>query len=1435
MAGALWRVGVRRGMRVGLFVERGVDFVVAMLGVVQVGACYVPLDVGWPESRVRFVVEDSQVAVVVCGGGRRLDGFGVVVVDLGEVGGEVCGEVGGEVCGVDAGWGAGVGDDALYVMYTSGSSGVPKGVEVSQRGVVRLCVDAGVRVEPGDVVAQLAPVTFDASTFEIWGALSCGARLAVASGDGVVDVVGFVGEFGVSVLHLTAGLFHQVVESSLEVFEGLRLLLAGGDALSGAHCEVVRERFPGLVFVACYGPTEGTTFSSVFGFGSGDVGGGVVPIGRPLVGTRVVVVDEWLNVVPVGVPGELLIGGAGLAWGYVGRADLTAERFVADPFVGGGGRLYRTGDRVRWRGDGVLEFLGRVDDQVKIRGFRVEPGEVEVVLAGHPEVRDAVVVAREDGPSGKRLVAYVTSRLGEEEPAGLGAFLRERLPEFMVPAVFVVVDGLPLTVNGKVDRRALPDPGVSVAGVEYVPPRTRVEVVLAEIWSQVLGVERVGVRDNFFDLGGDSILSLQIVAGARAAGLRVEVADVFARQSVAELGQVVGDVSVVVAEQAVVSGVVPLTAVQRWLIGRGAAGVGWCRTGVFELTVGADAGLLAGAVEALVAHHDALRMRVAFDAERGEWLQHILASEVSSGLFSVVDAACMDDAELAVLVDEEMAAARGSVNLADGPVLRVVLFDRGERSAWLGVVVHGLVVDERSWEILLEDLSRVCAGDGLPEKTTSFKQWAERVVEEGPYTQPPVDSGADEVVRVWLGADESAAVLSGVHGAYRTLVGDVLAAALVQSLGGEVGAGGVVTVGVEGHGREVVAEGMDLSRTVGRFTSIRPIMLSSQNLGDPAGVLKSVKEQLRHPTDLDDMSEPDVLLTWSSGGESAGVMARKVLEEVPGRSCAVEIRAVRAGDGRVGLEWRFDPGLYRAESVQGMADAHVRALRGLIAHCLSPGAGGFTPSDFPLAGLDQVGVDRLVAGAAVADVYRLTPVQQGMLFHTLEAPAGSGVYVAQGLHELAGRRLDVAALRRAWDVVVGRHAALRTGFVWEGVPEPVQVVHEAVQVPFEVLDWSHADAEMQQARYEELVVADRERGFDVSVPPLMRVHLVDRGGDRYWLVWTMHHLTIDGWSLPIVLDEVLRAYEGLCDEVLRAYEGLCRGGRVELPAVRPFRDFVAWLAERDAVEAEEFWRSYLAGFEAATPLPVDRQATRHWDQDRRRLELSREVTAGLVRLARRARVTLGTVVQAGWALLLSRYSGERDVVFGLTVSGRPVELAGMESMVGLFINTLPVRARVPADVPFIDWLRELQDGQIALQRFEHSALADIQRCSEVPRGSSLFDSIMVFAGSAQGEHPHNGDTIENSFGLGSEESFEQGHYPLLFAVDFEERLLVQVEFSTAAFDGATVERLLGQFEWVLRVVAGGGGVLVRDVGLGELVSGWGMGGVVSGEVVGVHR
>jgi amino acid adenylation domain-containing protein len=538
LARVLRRRGVGAESRVGIFLERGVEMVVSILAVLKAGGAYVPLDPGYPAGRLAFMLADSAVAALVTEEKLRAAlpaAPGIPVVSVDGERGEIARE---SAENVESGAGP---RSLAYVVYTSGSTGTPKGVAVEHRSVVRLVRGADYAdLGPDEVILQAAPVSFDASTLEIWGALLNGGRMAVVPGatPSLEELGQAIARHGVTTMWLTAGLFQVMVEERLEDLSGVRQLLAGGDVLPVEQVRKARDRFPALRLINGYGPTENTTFTCCHTVGEA-WSGGPVPIGSPISGTRVYVLDASLRPVPAGVPGELCAGGHGVARGYLGRPAATAERFVPDPFSAEpGARMYRTGDRVRWRADGVVEYLGRLDAQVKIRGFRIEPGEVEAVLRREPGVRECVVAVREDAPEEKRLVAYV---VGEAEVDALRDALRRSLPEWMVPAAFVALDALPLTPNGKVDRRALPAPGSAPDPEAYVAPRTPVEAEMAAIWAEVLGRERVGATDDFFvALGGHSLAATRVVSRVRAAlGVQLPVRALFESPTVEALTRAV--------------------------------------------------------------------------------------------------------------------------------------------------------------------------------------------------------------------------------------------------------------------------------------------------------------------------------------------------------------------------------------------------------------------------------------------------------------------------------------------------------------------------------------------------------------------------------------------------------------------------------------------------------------------------------------------------------------------------------------------------------------------------------------------------------------------------------------------------------------------------------------------------------------------------------
>ena len=538
LANHLVELGVGRESVVGLCVERGIDMVVALLGVLKAGAAYVPLDPDFPPGRLALMVEDSGTAVVVlhdhlgerlpasfAGSLVRLDADGAAIAARSPVAPDVA---------FDA-------EQLAYVLYTSGSTGRPKGVEVPHRAVVNflLAMATTPGMGPGDVALGLTTLSFDIAVLELYLPLVVGARVVVASRRQAGDPAALselVARHRVSVLQATPTTWRMLVDAGWTAPAGLKAL-CGGEALPPALAD--RLLGAGVELWNLYGPTETTVWSTVARI---DTPGQRPTIGRPIANTSVYVLDAGMRPVPVGVAGELYIGGAGVARGYRGRPDLTAERFIASPF-GDGGRLYKTGDLVRWRPDGTLDFVGRADSQVKVRGFRIELGEVEAALVAHPSVSAAAVVAREVTPGDTRLVAYVVGRSDAEPPAPtthLRRTLAKRLPPYMAPSAIIALESLPLTPNGKVDRNALPDPAISVDEQAYVAPRTHEERLLASVWQEALKVERIGVHDDFFELGGHSLLATLVVALTRErAQAEIPVRAIFEAPTVAELAVVV--------------------------------------------------------------------------------------------------------------------------------------------------------------------------------------------------------------------------------------------------------------------------------------------------------------------------------------------------------------------------------------------------------------------------------------------------------------------------------------------------------------------------------------------------------------------------------------------------------------------------------------------------------------------------------------------------------------------------------------------------------------------------------------------------------------------------------------------------------------------------------------------------------------------------------
>ena len=1464
---------------VGISIERSVSMITALLGIVKTGGAYVPLDTGYPRERLAYMLKDSNVRVLLSQEISR--------AKLPEFDGQL-------VC-LDRDWEQisresetnpqveASSSNLAYVIYTSGSTGQPKGVAVEQQSVLRLVKNTNyAELGPQEVVLHLAPLSFDASTFEIWGALLNGARLVVAPPETpTMEQLGLlIRTCQITTMWLTASLFHLMIQENPEDLKQVRQLLAGGEALLPGVVRSAMQTLEHGNVINGYGPTENTTFTCCYTVTDEEQIRNTVPIGRPIANTEVYVLDEEMEPVPAGVSGELYAGGIGLARGYLNRSGLTAEKFVPNPFAHKPGqRLYRTGDRVRWRADGSIEFIGRQDNQVKVHGFRIELGEIEAALEQIPGVGQAAVIVREDEPGNKQLVAYVVAQ-GAVAKAQLREELGEKLPQYMVPSNFVMLDALPLSPNGKVDRKALPESTLERRANEssYVAPRNRVEAILCGIWAKLLKVDRVGIHDNFFELGGDSILSIQVIGRAREAGVQLTPRQIFEHQTIAELVEVAGAITVAETgtQEAWSARPVPLTSIQEAFFQWQLADPDYYNQAVMlELKPDVDSVLVKRVLGELVQHHEVLRMK--YERDEGRPLQ-LCNESTPHDFYEHKDFSSFDESDQKLMLELDTDRAQASLDLESGKLVSAVEYDLGPgKNRRLLLVIHHLAVDGVSWRILLADLERgyeqLKSGQALNlGRTATFRKWAEWVHQYGSEEQLrqemaywsaeprrkvkslPKDTGTGseldestedlQTVSVSLEEAETRELLQHVPKVYHTQINDVLLTALGRVCADLTGSRQVL-IDLEGHGREEMLASMDLSQTVGWFTAIYPVLLEVEQDWEAGRALKQTKEQLRRVPNRGfgygvlryicedekirrELTElPQAEISFNYLGQFDQIFRESKLfrpaQESSGRSVSrdnrrqhlIDIGGMVVND-RLQIGWTYNPNLTRRETVEKAAQEYLIRLRELIEHCRSEGAGGHTPSDFPLAKLTQQEVDRFIGkGIGIEDVYGMSSMQQGLLFHALYESGSSMHFLQLACHIRGG--IVPAAFRRAWEEVVRRHAILRTAFLWEGLEQSVQVVHERVEVPWFEDDWSDLPANQQREKWQKFLQDDRRQGFDFRRPPLMRLALMKTGRESYFFVWSTHHILMDGWCRPLLIGDVFNLF--------KSYREGKDPGQKRLPA---YRDYIAWLQRQDEKKAEAFWHADLSGFSGSHELGIKlnkRELLKGEEPfGEKRAGIGRELTDKLEKLARDQQVTLNTVLMAAWALVLRSYTGHSDVMFGSTVSGRPAELPGVENMIGLFINTLPVRVQINNEETVADYLVRLQKRQLELRDYEYSPLPKVQSWSNLPRGIRLFESLVVFEN-------YPADTamekqVDASMKIESVQNFDVTNYPLsVVAVPAKEMVLV-FKYDRTLFAHASIERIFKQLCIVLEQMAAATDNLVGAISLlrpeqrQSLAAGW---------------
>lgn len=1453
--------GVGPNRVVAILAERSTAFIAGILGALKAGGAFLPVDPGLPDARIEYMLDDADVAVVLttpataertCLAGRNA--IGMEAIGRSENGPDV------DIAP----------DSVAYMIYTSGSTGKPKGVMVSHGNLSNYaCWTSDVRINRNgvEVVSLHTTPSFDMIIGQIVPPLVTGKALFLHEPslgiDRIMERV-FSPDTPIDCAVLTPS--HALLLEDTDLMRSnVKVASIGGEALKEQHTRILWGLNPDMQILNDYGPTEATVTCIVHRVNDD---GRVNVVGTPVMNTSIYILDGRLKPCPVGVIGEICVGGASVALGYRNRPELNAERFIPNPFVDGD-RLYRTGDLGRLLPDGTVEFFGRRDRQVKLFGNRIELDEIESVLAELPNVKGAAVklVAAQER---QILVGYVATDLPVDTETLL-AELSRRLPYYMVPGLLMRVDRLPLTPNGKIDFAKLPDADVSTVGTgnETLHPRNRAEQDVLDAWTAVLGsrdeLPGVGVRHNFFEVGGDSIKAIRIASRLRKLGYDVEGGSVMR-------GATVEGIAAGLNERAAqrrnepVSGDALLSPIQRWFFERPMPNRNhWNQELVLRRSEPIDPERMRNAFAAVTAHHDAFRLRF---SEEGDSATARFAGpgEANGFVLEVVEAGAESEERFAERLRDGLDRAHRSLDIAAGPLAAAVLVRSPEMTA-LGIAIHHLVVDAVSWGIIVDDLlsaydaNAVGTSVEFDPKTDSVAAYSQallgfsqsdELLRQLPYWSAveklasgsaplPVDAvpSADteaQTVTCSTALDESvtAELTGGANRPFATTAQELVTGAFLLALREWTG-GDSHAIRFEGHGRESIPAGngerASVDRTVGWFTTTYPLVLESS--GSVESLVINTKERLRSvpmngigygllrymtPEALRPglvFEQPtDILFNYLGAldfddAEERGGFAVEIdpigtpADPATPRSERIAVDAYVRG-GRLHWTIFFNGEEFDRETIDGFCGMLERACRKVVDTCATASP-RLTPSDLEysgftgMAGLDDFLRARTLNAEEIETVRPLTPMQEGMLFNVLREGDTTSGLVQLGL-TLRGS-LDLGLVERAFRNVLQRHDALRSGFDWTNAPDPVSIVFKTPSVAFRSLT-----EPVERSRFLE---ADWNEGADLEARSQMRMTVMREDADLHTIAWTAHHIVMDGWCIGLVFDSFLAAYDALRE-----------GNEPSSQPAPSYGRYTGWLESYDREGSLAFWKEELADYDTAASIVggmtrgsgAAAKPTEHGGGGSQKdftLHFDEAEISAISDLAARLQTTGNVVVRTAWSVVLSHYSGRNDLVYGGVVSGRPADIEDVESIVGLFINTIPVRYRLESGASFGTHAHAAHENALRAEPHHYTPLPDVHRITSL--GSRLFDHILVFENYpldqelARGLKNRDDFSIENVAFRGSE-SFD-----LVLTVMLEHEQEVLFTYNDAIYDEGLIAHVSEMFRNVLRVAGENPEATISDI------------------------